>query len=188
MRRLTLAGPAFKKAPDDSGEMEHGPVQREGSINAEQLSELELGLTVLWNSVRRWMNQRSKASLIAGLSDLDTFLLHLLVYRDRQMRAADLAFALSIDDMHLVSYSLKKLVRLEAVETARLGKEIAYAATDKGRQHYAEFLEDRERYLEPAMKYFNAGEFDVEGLKDLFRAMSGVYEQAARAAASAKGD
>jgi len=53
-------------------------VKKEGTIGPEQLSELELGLTVLWNSVRRWMNQRSKASLIAGLSDLDTFLLHLL--------------------------------------------------------------------------------------------------------------
>lgn len=163
-------------------------VKKEGAISPEQLSELELGLTVLWNSVRRWMNQRSKASLIAGLSDLDTFLLHLLVYRDRPLRATDLAFALSIDDLHLVSYALKKLARLEAVKTARIGKEIFYSATDKGRQHYAEYLGDRKRYLEPAMRYFSAGEFDAEGLKDLFRAMSAVYEQAARAAASAKGD
>lgn len=162
-------------------------MKNDGAVTPEQLSELELGLTVLWNSVRRWMNQRSKASLIAGLSELDTFLLHLLVYRDRALRAADLAFALSIDDMHLISYSLKKLARLEAVATARVGKEIVYSATDTGRRHYEEYLDDRKRYLEPAMRYFRSGDVDTEELKALFRAMSGVYEQAARAAASAKG-
>lgn len=163
-------------------------MKKDGGITPDQLSELELGLTVLWNSVRRWMTQRSKASLIAGLSDLDTFLLHLLVYRDRPMRATDLAFALSMDDMHVVSYSLKKLVRLDAVSTSRPGKEIVYAATDRGRQHYAEYLADRKRFLEPAMSYFSAQDLDVDGLKTLFRAMSGVYEQAARAAASTKAD
>ena len=79
----------------------------------QSLSELELSLTILWNSVKRWMSQRSKEGVLNGLSDLDVFLMHLLVYRDRQLRANDLAFALSIDDMHLVSYSLKKLVRVE---------------------------------------------------------------------------
>jgi len=188
MRRLTPAKRADKKIAVDNSELDHETVEREGGINPEQLSELELGLTVLWNSVRRWMSQRSKASVIAGLSDFDTFLLHLLVYRDRPMRAADLAFALSIDDMHLVSYSLKKLVRLGAVDASKLGKEIVYAAAETGRLHYAEYLADRKRYLEPAMRYFNSGDVDADGLKDLFRAMSGVYEQAARAAASAKGD
>ena len=52
-------------------------------IDADQLSELELTLTVLWNSVRRWMGQRSNANSINGLSDMDVFLLHLLVYRNR---------------------------------------------------------------------------------------------------------
>ena len=169
-------------------QLDAGQVKKESAITPEQLSELEIGLTVLWNSVRRWMTQRSKTSDLAGLSDLDTFLLHLLVYRDRPLRATDLAFALSIDDMHLVSYSLKKLVRLEAVSTARMGKEIVYSATDRGRQNYSEYLADRKRYLEPAMKYFSSQDFDADGLKDLFRAMSGVYEQAARAAASTKGD
>lgn len=161
-------------------------MSKESGITPEKLSELELGLTMLWNSVRRWMNQRSKASLIAGLSDFDTFLLHLLVYRDKKMRAADMAFALSIDDMHLVSYSLKKLVRLKAVETTRLGKEIVYSATETGKQHYAEYLDDRKRYLEPAMRYLSSDSLNIDALKDLFGAMSAVYEQAARAAATSK--
>lgn len=154
----------------------------------QSLSELELSLTILWNSVKRWMSQRSKEGVLNGLSDLDVFLMHLLVYRDRQLRANDLAFALSIDDMHLVSYSLKKLVRVEAITSTKVGKEVFYKAGPKAKQHYKEFLQDREKFLAPAMKHLSYGEYDVASLAQLLRALSGVYEQAARTAASSKGE
>jgi predicted MarR family transcription regulator len=86
---------------------------------AERLSEIELALTVLWNSVHRWLSQRNQSTAVDGLSDLDVFLLHLLVYRNKRLRAIDLAFALSIDDMHLVSYALKKLSRLKMIAGAK---------------------------------------------------------------------
>jgi predicted MarR family transcription regulator len=154
--------------------------------DGDRLSELELTLTVLWNSVRRWMSQRNNSSIVSGLSDLDVFLLHLLVYRNKQLRGVDLAFALAIDDMHLVSYSLKKLTKLGVTTSERIGKEVFYAATKQGKDHYLEFLDDRRRYLEPAMKFI-AGSSDFEALNASLRALSGAYEQAARSAASAKG-
>jgi predicted MarR family transcription regulator len=150
------------------------------------LSEMELALTVLWNSVHRWMSQRSQAGSATGLSDLDVFLLHLLVYRNKQLRGIDLAFALSIDDMHLVSYSLKKLQRQGLISSNRVGKEVFYLPTAPGKQHYFDFLEDRKKYLEPSMQFISH-EHDLKSLNTLLRALSGVYEQAARSAASAKG-
>ena len=153
----------------------------------EQLSELELSLTVLWNSVRRWLGQRSNASDVNGLSDLDVFLLHLLVYRNKQLRGADLAFALAIDDTHLVSYSLKKLAKLGLAVSAKRGKEVYYDATDKGRDHFLAFQFDRRKYLEPIMKTIADSGADFEALNASLRALSGAYEQAARLAASAKG-
>ncbi len=153
----------------------------------EQLSELELSLTVLWNSVRRWLGQRSNASDVNGLSDLDVFLLHLLVYRNKQLRGADLAFALAVDDTHLVSYSLKKLTKLGLAVSAKKGKEVYYDATDKGRDHFVAFQIDRRKYLEPIMKMIADAGTDFEALNASLRALSGAYEQAARSAASAKG-
>lgn len=158
------------------------------SSDAEALSDFELSLTILWNSVKRWMSLRSTEGVLNGLSNLDVFLMHLLVYRDRQLRANDLAFALSIDDMHLVSYSLKKLVRLEAITSSKVGKEVFYKAGDKAKAHYEEFLTDRTRFLEPALKHLSYGDYDLESLSQLLRALSGVYEQAARTAASTKGE
>ena len=153
---------------------------------SEQLSELELTLTVLWNSVRRWMSQRSNSKVVGGLSDLDVFLLHLLVYRNRPLRGIDLAFALSIDDMHLVSYSLKKLARLGVAASNKVGKEVFYEATEKGRSHYFEFLNDRRKYLEPALQFLSR-DFNLETLTASLRTLSSAYEQAARSAASARG-
>jgi predicted MarR family transcription regulator len=161
-------------------------VSTTNKTDEERLSELELTLTVLWNSVRRWLSQRSNSAVVNGLSEIDVFLLHLLVYRSKQLRGVDLAFALAIDDMHVVSYSLKKLTRLGVASSKRIGKEVFYEATHKGKLHYLEFLDDRRKFLEPALK-FMAGSSDFESLNASLRALSGAYEQAARAAASAKG-
>ena len=156
------------------------------TTESEQLSELELTLTVLWNCVRRWLSQRSNSQAVNGLSDLDVFLMHLLVYRNKPLRGIDLAFALSIDDMHLVSYSLKKLARVGLISSRKAGKEVFYVATEKGQEHYFDFVNDRKKYLEPAMKFLSK-DFDLEALTGFLRTLSSVYEQAARSAASARG-
>jgi predicted MarR family transcription regulator len=153
---------------------------------SEQLSELELTLTVLWNCVRRWLSQRSNSQAVNGLSDLDVFLMHLLVYRNKPLRGIDMAFALSIDDLHLVSYSLKKLARVGLIASRKIGKEVFYVATEKAQEHYFDFVNDRKKYLEPAMKFLSK-DFDLEALTAFLRTLSSVYEQAARSAASARG-
>lgn len=153
----------------------------------EKLTELELTLTILWNSIRRWLNQRSSFSKVNGLSDLDMFLLHLLVIRNKPTRGVDLAFALAVDDMHLVSYSLKKLTKLGLTSSAKNGKEVFYESTRAGKEHHLQFLEDRRKFLEPAIKYIFDSNADFESLNSSLQALSAAYEQAARAAASTKG-
>jgi len=151
---------------------------------SEDLSQLEMALTVLWNSARRWLSKRSSVN---GLSDLDVFLMHMLAYRNTALRASDLAFALAIDDMHLVSYSLKKLTKLGLITSAKSGKEVVYRATAAAAEDRNAFLEDRGRYVEPAIRDLMASGVDVAALTKALRTLSGVYEQAARAAAFEKG-
>jgi predicted MarR family transcription regulator len=153
-----------------------------GSLS-EELSQLEMALTVLWNSARRWLSKRSSVN---GLSDLDVFLMHMLAYRNSPMRASDLAFALAIDDMHLVSYSLKKLTKLGLITSAKSGKEVVYHAAKAAEEDRDAFLEDRSRYVEPAIRDLMASGLDVGALTKALRTLSGVYEQAARAAAFEK--
>lgn len=161
--------------------------RRGGAPAGEQLSDMELALTVLWNAVRRWITQSGQGGEPKGLSELDVFIVHLLVFRNRPLRVIDLAFALSIDDVHQVTYSLKKLTRLGMIAGAKSGKEMFYTASESGRRHYEAFIADRTKYLEPSMRLFADGEHDLVTLTAFLRTLSGVYEQAARAAASMKG-
>lgn len=165
---------------------ELAPEAKIAVVSGEQLSEMELALTVLWNSVRRWMSQRSMASDGGGLSDLDVFILHLIVYRNRPLRVVDLAFALSIDDLHQVTYSLKKLVRLDMLGSTKHGKEVFYSATERGCEHYEEFIRDRQKYLEPSIQFLVQGDQDLAPMIGFLKTLSGVYEQAARSAASSR--
>jgi predicted MarR family transcription regulator len=162
-------------------------VERNGNSESlsEELSQLEMSLTVLWNSAKRWLSKRSSVN---GLSDLDVFLMHLLAYRNTALRASDLAFALAIDDMHLVSYSLKKLAKMGLISSAKSGKEVLYRAEPGAIQHRNAFLDDRARYVEPAIEGLIASGTDIRALTAALRVLSGVYEQAARAAAYEKGD
>src|SRR5437763_2371203 len=155
-----------------------------GADLGEELSQLEMSLTVLWNSARRWLSKRSSVN---GLSDLDVFLMHMLAYRNAALRASDLAFALAIDDMHLVSYSLKKLTKLGLITSAKSGKEVVYRASSAAAEDRKAFLDDRCRYVEPAIRDLTASGLDVAALTKALRTLSGVYEQAARAAAFEKG-
>src|SRR5437763_3167071 len=155
-----------------------------GAELGEELSQLEMSLTVLWNSARRWLSKRSRVN---GLSDLDVFLMHMLAYRNTALRASDLAFALAIDDMHLVSYSPKKLTKLGLNTSTKSGKEVVYRATAAAAEDRNAFLEDRGRYVEAAIRELMASGVDVAALTKALRTLSGVYEQAARAAAFEKG-
>jgi predicted MarR family transcription regulator len=113
--------------------------------------------------------------------------MHMLAYRNTALRASDLAFALAIDDMHLVSYSLKKLTKLGLITSAKSGKEVIYRASAAAAEDRNAFLEDRSRYVEPAIRDLMASGLDVGALTKALRTLSGVYEQAARAAAFEKG-
>ena len=154
-------------------------------MKGEDLSELELTLTVLWHSTRRWLSQRSTARNINGLSDLDTFILHFLVLKNRKLRGIDLAFALAIDDLHLVTYSLKKLTRMRLTTSTKVGKEVFFEYTKEGKDNYADFQKDRKKYLEPLLTFLNDLDGDMTSLNNHLRALSSAYDQAARLAASA---
>src|SRR5438105_464053 len=106
---------------------------------AKAMSEFELALVVLANTFTQWIARCGKAAGIVGLSSLDILVLHFLCNRRRPMRAVDIAFALSIEDIHLVVYSLKKLARVHLVAKQRNGSEILFSATKLAEEAYERY-------------------------------------------------
>ena len=64
------------------------------------------------------------------------------------------------------------------------GKEVTYAATDLGRGYVQRYREIRENCLIDALNADDALNKDIGELACLLRVLSGMYDQAARSAAS----
>lgn len=164
------------------------------SERLEGLSEFEFALMMTANAFNRWIVRCMTAanSAMGGQSDLaalDVMVLHGVNHRDRPKRLADLCLVLNVEDSHTVNYGLKKMMRLGLIAGTRRGKEIFYTTTPKGRALCLEYRKIREQLLGEALGLLGQPEIgkpggDLSRIADLMRALSGSYDQAARAAAS----
>ena len=154
------------------------------SPDSAQMSEFEFGLIVAGNAFHRWVVHCMSAAGLKDLTPLDVLVLHHVTHRARDKRLADICFIMNIEDTHLVNYALKKLQGLGVVASHKSGKEVTYAATDKGQQLVQRYREIREACLISALKADEALNRDIGDLARLLRVLSGMYDQAARSAAS----
>ncbi|MET0597613.1 MAG: winged helix DNA-binding protein [Mesorhizobium sp.] len=148
------------------------------------LSEIEFSLTVLGNGFQRWIVRCMAAAGHPGLAAVDVLILHAVNHRDRDKTLSDLCMMLNIEDTHVVAYALKKLQGLGLVATGRRGKEKAVATTEAGATACRRYRELREALLVRSIRDLGFDEAAVSDVARLLRALSGQYDQAARAAAS----
>ncbi len=149
-----------------------------------QLSEFEYGMIIAYNAFSRWMIRCMGAAGHVDFSPLDILVLHNVNHRQREKRLIDICFVLHVEDHHTVNYSLKKLVKAELVGREKRGKEIFYSATDKGRTACQEYREIREKCLTSTYRAMDQESDEMRNAAALLRLMSGIYDQASRAASS----
>jgi predicted MarR family transcription regulator len=159
------------------------------SEEAAELSAFEFGLIIASNAFDRWIVRCMAAAGRKDLGALDVLVLHSVNHRGREKKLADLCFVLNVEDTHTVNYALKKLVRLGLVERRRDGKEAHYGTSEAGVALCQRYREVREACLIGALGAFagtQPGDLNQEvgELAEMLRALSGLYDQAARAAAS----
>lgn len=149
-----------------------------------ELSEFEYGLIVVGNAFNRWMARCMAAAGLPGLTPLDVLVLHHVHHRARDKRLADIAFTLNVEDLHVINYALKKLIALGVVETTKSGKEVHYRTSEAGLGYITRYREIRERYLVAALSPKHGDADTVAETARVLRWLSGLYDQAARAATS----
>ena len=154
------------------------------SPDSAEMSEFEFGLIVAGNAFHRWIIHCMAAAGLKDLTPLDVLVLHHVTHRARDKRLADICFIMNIEDTHLVNYALKKLQGLGVVVSQKNGKDVTYAATDEGRAYVQRYREIRESCLIDALKADGGLNRDIGDMVRLLRVLSGMYDQAARAAAS----
>ncbi len=70
------------------------------------------------------------------------------------------------------------------VASSKNGKEVTYAPTESGKAHVDRYRQIREACLIDALKADESLNHDIGQLARLLRLLSGIYDQAARSAAS----
>ncbi|GGP97983.1 MULTISPECIES: winged helix DNA-binding protein [Shewanella] len=148
------------------------------------LSEVELGLTVFYNAFTKWIVRCAAAAGCHDLSPVDVLTLHNIHYRDNIQRRIDICFMLNIEDTHTVNYSLKKLVKLSLITGTKRGKEMYYATTEQGNALCEEYRLIREECLISSMSGLKQNAEELSQMASVLRSLSGIYDQAARAAAT----
>ena len=154
------------------------------SPRSAEMSEFEFGLIVAGNAFNRWVVHCMSAAGLGDLTPLDVLVLHHVSHRARDKRLSDICFIMNIEDTHLINYSLKKLLGLGVVASRKNGKEVTYASTESGNQYVQRYRDIRESCLIDALKADDSLNRDIGELARLLRVLSGVYDQAARSAAS----
>lgn len=154
------------------------------SPRSAEMSEFEFGLIVAGNAFHRWIAHCMSGAGLKDLTALDVLVLHHVTHRARDKRLADICFIMNVEDTHLINYSLKKLQNMAVVASRKNGKEVTYAATDLGRSYVLRYREIRETCLINALNADDALNRDIGELARLLRLLSGIYDQAARSAAS----
>lgn len=148
------------------------------------LSEVEFGLTIVFNAFQKWIVRCAAAAGQGDMNAIDVLVLHNVNHRDKEKRRIDVTFMLNIEDSHVVNYALKKLVSMGLIEKEKRGKEIFYATSAKGKKLCEEYRNVREQCLIPGIKSINQDAEELSRQAAVLRTLSGLYDQASRAAAS----
>lgn len=147
-----------------------------------ELSEFEFGLIVAWNAFSRWAMRCMAAAGRPDMTITDVLVLHHINHRARNKKLADICFVLNYEDTHVVAYSLKKLVAAGLAQGDKQGKEVFYSPTPAGEAVVQQYRAVREACLMDNLALERNP--DIGEAARLLRSLSGLYDQAARAATS----
>jgi predicted MarR family transcription regulator len=179
-----FAQPTAPQAAPAGGKMAIVSSAHLASGRSAELSEFEFGMIIASNAFNRWAVRCISAAGMKDMTITDVLVLHHINHRAREKKLADIAFILNIEDTHIVNYSLKKLQALGLVKTEKRGKEVLYSTNDKGQELCRRYFEIREQVLVSGLTGDGTESFELSELARFLRVLSGLYDQAARSAAS----
>ena len=150
------------------------------SPQSHELSEFEYALIILAFGFMRWVENCMEAAGFRGLNPLDVLVLHTVNHRARGRRLAEVCMVLNIDDTHLVSYALKKLVAAGLVKVLPTGRERHFETTPLGDEACIAYRKVREKFLVPSVAWLSGERSMVRDTGAFLRTMTAIYDQAGR--------
>lgn len=126
-----------KSASPDRDDINDGRIVSSRHLVSErcaELSELEYALIMTSNAFNKWMVRCMAAAGEPDMGAFDVSLLHHVNHRDRKKKLADICFVLNVEDTHVVTYALKKLVKAGYVTSEKRAKSSFSRLPRKGKR------------------------------------------------------
>ncbi|MBL1422550.1 MAG: winged helix DNA-binding protein [Alphaproteobacteria bacterium] len=174
----------------DSGETPLGEIksivssEHLSNNHVASLSEVEFGLIIAGSAFNRWMVHCMSAAGVDDLGGLDVLVLHTINHRKKPKKLADICLVLHIEDTYTATYAIKKLEKQKLVFSTKKGKEKYIEITQKGAEMCDKYRQVREACLLPSMDATGKSNEELADIAATLRVLSGLYDQAARSAAS----
>ena len=151
------------------------------------LTELEYSLIRAAEAFQRWQSECLATASGKALSGADNVILHVIRMNDRPKSVTEIARLTNRDDISNIQYTIRKLSKaglIEKMTSRRRRRGISYRVTTKGHEvteFYTRLRVELLCKLTGAIKDVEAHLEAGSGVLDL---MSGIYDQAARVAAT----
>lgn len=156
------------------------PVKSKAMAN----TEFEYSMIRAGHAFEHWIACGMAAVGMQDLAVIDFLVLNEVHHQATNKKLADICFILNIEDAHVVGYSLRKLIRLGIIKADKPRNEVTYSTTALGRTYFARYQEIREQCLLHSINTLGLDKTALKQLAQFLCKMSGLYDQAARAASS----
>jgi len=151
------------------------------------LTELEYSILHSYESFCRWMKECVVAASGVNMSSNDCAILNVIAMRDRAKGITEIARLLNRDDNTNIQYTIRKLTKDKLVEktsTDNRRKGVRYRATAAGYEVVERFVALRKGLLIEMTKAIRDMDGQLTSGSKILDIMTGMYEQAARVAAT----
>jgi predicted MarR family transcription regulator len=148
------------------------------------LTELEFSLFRSFEAFSRWQSECLATVTGEPMSGTDNAILHLVRMRRRPKSIKEIAMLLNRDDMPNLQYAVRKLLNKDLISKEgdrNQRKSARYAITAKGLQVTDDFADIRRTVLIDFSKHLQE---DLNSAARTLELMAGIYDQAARIAAT----
>jgi predicted MarR family transcription regulator len=151
------------------------------SSNGSPLTAFEFELAAINSSLSRWVVNCVAAAGYRDLSILDATVLQNVDTRARGKSIAEVCFIMNIEENHVVSYSIKKLVNMSLLEATKRRKDVVFSTTAAGHALCSKYWQARDRIFLPLVDHKRYVDEEFHRLAQILKRLTGLYDQAARA-------
>ncbi len=176
---------------EDSGISEEDGLDRRWHLAASSrevsLTELEFSLFRSFEAFSKWQVEGMAVAAGKNLSAGDCGILNVIAMRERPKSITEIGRLLNRDDITNIQYTIRKLTQVGLIEkTSKDGrrKGVSYRTTDRGMQVIHRYVSLRKMLLVKQTETIRGMSELMDNGSHILDLMTGIYEQAARVAAT----